>query len=52
MKNSTSNVKTAVSHKYSRHKYSPRSFRDYFEIRKRKVKVKSQANNVPETIKN
>jgi hypothetical protein len=39
--NSTSNVKTAVSHKYSRHKYSPRSFRDYFEIRKRKVKVKS-----------
>jgi hypothetical protein len=38
---STSNVKTAMSHKYSRHKYSPSSFRDYFEIRKRKVKVKS-----------
>jgi hypothetical protein len=35
---STSNVKTTMSHKYSRHKYSPSSFRDYFEIRKRKVK--------------
>ena len=35
---STSNVKTTMSHKYSHHKYSPRSYRDYFEIRKRKVK--------------
>jgi hypothetical protein len=35
---STSNVKTTMSHKYSRHKYSPSSFRDYFEIKKRKVK--------------
>lgn len=38
---STSNVKTTISHKYSHHKYSPSSYRDYFEIKKRKVKVKS-----------
>jgi hypothetical protein len=38
---STSNVKTTMSHKYSHHKYSPSSYRDYFGIRKSKVKVKS-----------
>ena len=36
---SISNVRTTMSHKYSRHKYSPSSYRDYFEIRKKKVKT-------------
>jgi hypothetical protein len=36
---STSNVRTTMSYKYSRHKYSPSSYRDYFKIRKRKVKM-------------
>jgi hypothetical protein len=34
---SISNVRTTMSHKYSRHKYSPSSLRNYFEIRKRKL---------------
>ena len=34
---SISNIRTTMSHKYSRHKYSPSSLRDYFEIRKRKL---------------
>jgi hypothetical protein len=36
---STSNVRTTMSHKYSRHKYSPSSYRDYFKIRKRKANM-------------
>jgi hypothetical protein len=36
---SISNVRTTMSHKYSRHKYSPNPYRNYFEIRKRKVKT-------------
>ena len=35
----TSGVRTAISHKYSRHKYSPSSYRDYFEKKKRKVRT-------------
>jgi hypothetical protein len=35
----TSSVRTAISHKYSRHRYSPSSYRDYFETRKRKLKT-------------
>ena len=35
----TSSIRTAISHKYSRHRYSPSSYRDYFEIRKKKVKT-------------
>ncbi|HZA62126.1 MAG TPA: hypothetical protein VE573_04590 [Nitrososphaeraceae archaeon] len=34
---SMSNIRTTMSHKYSRHKYSPSSLRNYFEIRKRKL---------------
>ncbi len=34
---SISNIRTTISNKYSRHKYSPSSFRNYFEIRKRKA---------------
>ncbi|HZB17873.1 MAG TPA: hypothetical protein VE445_11960 [Nitrososphaeraceae archaeon] len=34
---SISNIRTRMSHKYSRHKYSPSSLRNYFEIRKRKL---------------
>jgi hypothetical protein len=34
---SISNIRTTMSHKYSRHKYSPSSLRNYFEIRKRKL---------------
>ena len=37
----TSGVGIAISHKYSHHKYSPSSYRDYFEIRKRKGKKSS-----------
>jgi hypothetical protein len=37
----TSDVGIAISHKYSHHKYSPSSYRDYFEIRKRKGKKSS-----------
>jgi hypothetical protein len=35
----TSGVRTAISHKYSRHKYNPSSYRDYFEKKKRKVRT-------------
>jgi hypothetical protein len=35
----TSGVRTAISHKYSRHKYSPSSYRDYFEKKKRKART-------------
>jgi hypothetical protein len=35
----TSGVRTTISHKYSRHKFSPGSYRDYFEKRKRKVRT-------------
>ena len=35
----TSSVRTVISHKYSRHRYSPSSYRDYFETRKRKLKT-------------
>jgi hypothetical protein len=35
----TSSVRTAISHKYSRHRYSPSSYRDYLETRKRKLKT-------------
>ncbi|HEX5977972.1 MAG TPA: hypothetical protein VFY68_11880 [Nitrososphaeraceae archaeon] len=34
---SISNIRTTMSHKYGRHKYSPSSLRNYFEIRKRKL---------------
>jgi hypothetical protein len=34
-KNSNNNTRTSMSHKYSRHKYSPISFKNYFEIRER-----------------
>ena len=37
----TSSIGIAISHKYSHHKYSPSSHRDYFEIRKRKGKKSS-----------
>jgi hypothetical protein len=37
----TSGVGIAISHKYSHHKYSPSSYRDYFEIKKRKGKKSS-----------
>ncbi|MDQ3837679.1 MAG: hypothetical protein M3297_00245 [Thermoproteota archaeon] len=36
---SATGVRTAISHKYSRHKYSPNSYRDYFEKKKRKVRT-------------
>jgi hypothetical protein len=36
---SISSIRTKMSHKYSRHKYSPSSFRNYFETRKRKDKA-------------
>jgi hypothetical protein len=36
-----SGVGIAISHKYSHHKYSPSSYRDYFEIRNRKGKKSS-----------
>ena len=34
-----STFKATISHKYSRHKYSFGSYRDYFETRKRKAKT-------------
>jgi hypothetical protein len=35
----TSGVRIPISHKYSRHKYSTSSYRDYLERKKRKVRT-------------